>query len=231
MTERPDDDFQKTPQTAPPGWAQAPDGSWHHIGVATPGAAPAPAPTKKKKKHRFRNFVVLPIVAIVAIAAALGNGSDDSPTTDSKPASAPKAADAAPAAMGSTVTAGDFGFVVNSMKCGVASVGPDVIAEKAQGQFCLVKIAVTNNGKEPGTFNDSSQALFDSAGAKYTPSTSADISIEDNDVFLADINPGNTVSGTLAFDVPDSFTPDHLELVSGFGVMDKPATVAVRATG
>lgn len=218
MTERPDDQTPMTPQTAPPGWAQAPDGSWHHIGVLAQGAAPAPAP-KKKKKHRFRNFVVFPIILLVIIIAAVNAGSSgDSSTTSTKSASKPKAADAAPAAMGSSVTAGDFVFVVNSTKCGVASVGPDVLAEKAQGQFCLVKVAVTNNGKKPGTFNDSSQALFDSAGAKYTPSSSADIAIEGNQVFLQDINPGNTVNGTLAFDVPDSFSADHIELVSGLGV-------------
>jgi len=204
-----------------------------HRGAAQ-GAAPAPAPApkkKKKKKHRFRNFVVFPIILLVIIIAAVNAGSSgDSSTTSTKSASKPKAADAAPAAMGSSVTAGDFVFVVNSMKCGVASVGPDVLAEKAQGQFCLVKVAVTNNGKKPGTFNDSSQALFDSAGAKYTPSSSADIAIEGNQVFLQDINPGNTVNGTLAFDVPDSFSADHIELVSGLGVMDKPAKVAVSAS-
>lgn len=36
--------------------------------------------------------------------------------------------------------------------------------------------------------------------------------IEDNEVFLNEINPGNTVKGVLVFDMPKGTTPASIEL-------------------
>ena len=44
------------------------------------------------------------------------------------------------------IPAADFGFEVNGLRCGVESIGPEGMAEKAAGQFCLVDLEVTNNG-------------------------------------------------------------------------------------
>lgn len=203
----------------PPGWQ--PDPSW--------GPAPQGWPvyvTETKKTHRFRNFLGLLVllVVVIVIATQLSGGSGDN--TAGSDANAPAAVTDK---IGSTVKAGDFAFVVTSFKCGVKSVGESVVAEKAQGQFCLAALSVTNNGKDAGTLSDDAQVLFDKQGRKFSASTAADISIPDNRVLLEQINPGNTAKGTIAFDVPTSgFSADHIELKSGFGFTDTPAKVSLQ---
>ncbi|MBK5248977.1 MAG: DUF4352 domain-containing protein, partial [Actinomycetales bacterium] len=44
------------------------------------------------------------------------------------------------------------------------------------------------------------------------PNSTAGISIEGNDTFFTEINPGNTVEGTIVFDVPADAVPATLEL-------------------
>ena len=64
---------------------------------------------------------------------------------------------------------------------------------------------MTNISGQPQTLDDSSQYVYDASGRKYDAITSADIDINRagaGGVFLNDINPGNTVKGELAFDMP-----------------------------
>lgn len=52
--------------------------------------------------------------------------------------------------------------------------------------------------------SDSDQDVYDSSGRKYSADSAAGISANSsqNSVFLNDINPGNTVRGVIAFDMP-----------------------------
>jgi hypothetical protein len=60
----------------------------------------------------------------------------------------------------------------------VKRVGDSYLNEKAQGQFCLVKMRVKNVGKEPIHFSDENQALVDTKGKQYSPDDEAWIYIE-----------------------------------------------------
>ncbi len=218
----------------PAGWQ--PDPAW--------GPAPEGWPmyvTEQKKTHRLRNAFGVLVLLIVVIAVAVHAGDSSSstaapaaasggaPTAAAQNAKTPaKTAPAVAAHIGTKVTAGDFDFVVTSFTCGAKSVGGE-FGTKAQGKFCLAKMTVTNHGNSASTFDDSSQHLYDTQLREYDADSTADIYIPGDDVFLADINPGNTVHGTVAFDVPAAgFKLDHLALVSGLGVMDTPANVSVK---
>jgi hypothetical protein len=224
----------------PQGWQ--PDPAW--------GPAPQGWPlyvTEARKTHRFRNFVLLPIAAVIAIGVAVSIGRGGSSTSTTAPAGgasatppvATNAATAVAAAakktasttIGSKVSVGDFDYVVTSFKCGAKSVGGQYDGTKASGQFCLANLTVTNHGNEANTFDDDAQYLYSATGQKYSVSDDADttIEIESNANVLDQLNPGVTEKTTIAFDVPlTGFVPDHLALVSGLGIIDTPANVSVR---
>ncbi|WP_370890282.1 DUF4352 domain-containing protein [Janibacter sp. GXQ6167] len=185
---------------------------------------------------------VLIIFMCCAGGIGLGMGASDSATTDQvasdesdatstttssakKAASATKTADktaakktqaakpkAAGPALGDTVRDGKFEFVVTEVKSGVDSVGGTYLNEQAQGQFVLISISVTNVGDESQTLYDGAQKLTDDKGRTFESNSYAAIVMEDNDVWMTKINPGNTVTGTLVYDMPKGAKPVTIDL-------------------
>ena len=184
-------------------------------GPGGPGFYP-PQPPPKKKRHWVRNtFLGIAglIVLIVIIAVATGGGGSNAPAPSSAGATsaAAAAAPAAPAAVakvGSAVKDGKFQFTITSISQ-AKSVGDtaDGLGDTAQGEYTILHVTVTNIGSQAQTLDDSSQYVYDASGRKYDASTSADMDVNtpssgSDSVFLNNINPGNTVKGELAFDMP-----------------------------
>ncbi len=71
----------------------------------------------------------------------------------------------------------------------------------------LVHVTVTNIGDQAQMFDGSSQKLVDTAGREHFADTSAAIYLGDANSFLTDINPGNSVEGTVVFDAPADAVP------------------------
>jgi hypothetical protein len=61
---------------------------------------------------------------------------------------------------------------------------------------------VSNIGDSAQTLSDSSQKVRDATGREFSSDIAAAIYVKDNKVFFEEINPGNTVKGTLVFDMP-----------------------------
>ena len=142
-------------------------------------------------------------------ASSETTGSDEGDSEEPKGSEEDKAA----AGIGDPVRDGKFEFVVKNVKTGVDSVGNEILSEKAQGQFVLVDLEVSNIGDEAQIFFDSEQKLFDDKGRSFASNSSAAISIEGNaDVWLSEINPGNTKKGTIVFDMPRGAKPTSIEL-------------------
>jgi hypothetical protein len=99
---------------------------------------------------------------------------------------------------------GGLRFAVAGMRCGVRRVGTGDLAEAAAGEFCLVRVTVHNTGTEPQIIDGSAQQAVDTRGTRYRTDSDAEAFLDRlNAGFLDDdINPGRTVTGTLAFDVP-----------------------------
>ena len=77
----------------------------------------------------------------------------------------------------------------------------------------LVRVRVTNVGGEAQMFSGSSQKLRDAQGREFdADSGAAVLSVDDSESFLNTINPGNSVDGTLVFDVPKGQAPAAVEL-------------------
>ena len=75
------------------------------------------------------------------------------------------------------------------------------------------------------TFDQSAQEMLDQAGSKFSPDIEAWIVLDPNN-FLADINPGNKITGSLVFDVAKTAVPTTLTghdsvFLNGFDVLLK----------
>ncbi|MDQ0425560.1 DUF4352 domain-containing protein [Cellulomonas iranensis] len=183
---------------------------------------PDPSPAAQPRRSWFARHKILTtlgaVVVVVAVASALGGGGDDAPPASSA-ASAPAGdapADESPAStaagIGTPVRDGKFEFTVTGVEPGVTRVGDDVFGQDAQGLFLLVHVAVTNIGDEAQYFDGSSQKLTDTQGRTHSADTGAAIYLGDAQSFLNQINPGNSVQGTVVFDVPADAAPATVEL-------------------
>ena len=156
---------------------------------------------------RIRNLALL-AAPIVLLVIACGSGSH-AKSGGTVTVSTPKSA----AAVGQAVRDGKFEFTVQKLKCGVVKVGDSFLSDKAQGQFCLVTVKVTNIGKQAQTFDDSDQKAYGSNNAQFSTDSAAGLDVNENDeTFLDDINPGNSVVGVLVFDIPKTAKLAKLEL-------------------
>jgi hypothetical protein len=153
--------------------------------------------------------IIIAVVAVTCVGAAVlsmlfsraslnaNHGSPDLRSTDQV------------AGLNDPARDGKFEFTVTNIECGRTTIGP----REAQGQFCLVSVTVKNVGDEARMFTSGSQYAFNAAGQKYDADTTAALYLEGNSrSFLEDINPGNTVNGTLVFDIPADASIVRLEL-------------------
>jgi hypothetical protein len=151
-------------------------------------------------------------LVVLIIGIALGSGSSNTSGTPASSSSTQAASrSAAPSAaaprIGDKVRDGKFQFVVTKIShaksVGDTSVG---LGDTAQGEYLILSLKVTNIGNEGQTLDDAAQYVYDSAGRKYTASSAADIDLSgpngSGSTWFQDINPGNTVHGKIAFDMP-----------------------------
>jgi hypothetical protein len=183
---------------------------------------PDPAPAPQPRRSWFARHKILTtlgaVVVVVVVASALGGRGDDAPPAS--PAASAPAGDApaeespasAAAGIGTPVRDGKFEFTVTGVEPGVARIGDDMFGQDAQGQFLLVHVTVTNIGEEAQYFDGSSQKLTDAQGRTHSADTGAAIYLGDAQSFLNQINPGNSVQGTVVFDVPADAAPASVEL-------------------
>ena len=180
-----------------------------------------PIPPAPKAGWSTRRKVVVGIVVgfiLLIIGAGMGGADQQAPTAaqagTKKPATeAPTTAphDKVPG-IGDPASDGQFTFIVQSVKCGESSIGSGLFAEDAQGEYCLVNMKVRNTGDVSQMMDSSNQFMF--IGKKeYTPSSDAVLALDESEnFFLEEINPGNSVEGVMAFDIPKGGKPDRLEL-------------------
>lgn len=152
-------------------------------------------------------LIVLIFCGIGVLSAMISNG---------KPSESAK--QTAPSPIGATVSDAGFNFVVNSFKCGENEIttGEGLVSRAtAQGQFCRLNITVTNTGNTASRIRAYSQYLFNAKEQRFeydahATSTAAGnyMGAEIND----DINPGNSVTADIVFDVPVGDIPTIAEL-------------------
>jgi hypothetical protein len=190
--------------------------------TAQPGGAPAqPEPPKKSKKTLY---IVLGIVALFILlcggcgAMVLGGANEVAKEVDKAIASAEASpSEEAPAAIVSGLNKpardGNFQFTVKKVQCGVNKVGDQYLKKTAQGQYCVVTVTVKNVKNEPQTLSDTDQVAYVGT-ASYHADSEAGMYANNNqtNVLFNEINPGNSVTGKMLFDIPKGKKLTKLEL-------------------
>ena len=112
---------------------------------------------------------------------------------------------------------GDVEFTVTKVERHVTTAGSGFMAERAQGEYTLVHLTARNIGSSSQSLSDNDQVAYTADGTQYSVDGSAGIALDNNDLgWGADINPGNQVTGVLAFDTPPGVKLTELELHDGF---------------
>lgn len=137
-------------------------------------------------------------------------GSAQEEEAEDKDEAQPAAADTAPG-IGDTVTVGDFEVVVTGLRTGITYVGSEGWGEAPQGQFVTVDVEVTNTGTSAEYFWEDEQKLIDDQGREHSTSSSSYL-LDENHLWLTEVNPGNTARGSLLYDIPADAEPIGMTL-------------------
>ena len=188
--------------------------------MTNPAAPPPyqPPPVPPKKKRRKWPWVLLGIVVVIILIAALSGGGESSDSDTSAGSSGATAAakkDEGAAGLNTPVRDGKFEFTVTGVEKGLDSVGDNpYLAKKAQGQFVVVSVTVKNTSSKPQGFSTDAQKLLDTQGRSFTNDSAAQLALSEDPstAIYGDINPGNSVSAKLVFDMPADAAPATIEL-------------------
>lgn len=168
--------------------------------------------TKQQKNWFMRHKVLTVIGAFIVIAiisSAAGGGKDKTASTGSNSTKKTSVAK-----VGEAANDGKFEFTVSSIECGKTSVGANqYLTKTAQGQYCLLNVSVKNVGDQAQSLLSSNQFLLNASGQKYSADDMATIYNAPNGTsWYNDINPGNSVTGAIVFDIPKDQTAATAEL-------------------
>lgn len=192
-----------------------------------PAVAPVPPPVVyvRAPRRRWGLVVALLLLSFAAGAAvavttssalrdAIGLGPDPTtPPPSESPTPSPTPTTPPPPGVGDPVQDGTFEFRVVDLSCGHEAVRWGLLRESADGQYCLVGVAVTNTGELPALFIDRAQYLVASDGSRHRADTTAGvIANEGISVWASLVLPDRTAAGTLVFDIPSGTTAAVVEL-------------------
>ena len=118
-----------------------------------------------------------------------------------------------PSTVGKTVRDGQFAFTVTGVECGITPVGTsEFLTKNPQGQYCRVSLTVENIGHKAQKMFADNQYLFDTNGRRFSADSTANLYDDSSKLVFEEINPGNSATGHIYFDVPTGITLGKLEL-------------------
>jgi hypothetical protein len=163
-------------------------------------------------------LLVLVVIYTVFIHKAdtvqVGSSSTSAKTTSkspSGPSTSGSATESAPPISGTgQATDGSFTFVVTGVESAPTVTDPTnaYVSKTAQGEYVIVHLTVMNTGQAGQTYLSTLQKL--KAGANtYGPDDEASFYLGHA---VEEVNPGNQLDTSVAFDVPPGTVPDFVEL-------------------
>ena len=99
-----------------------------------------------------------------------------------------------------------------------ASTGIEGAKYSPQGSFVVVKVSIQNNQKDAITVSDASFKLLDKDKREFTSSTEGTMGLamaQKKTLMFSTVNPGNTVEGYIAYDVPKGLKGFTMEATGG----------------
>ena len=181
--------------------------------------------TGNKKSNRLKRHpkwsVAIVIIVILVIIGSIGgnnttNQTSTKTTSNTSTSSSSKSAPASTTAMpkiNQQANDGKLGFTITSFKCGVSEISqPDNTdyTDSTGAPYCLMNVSVKGVSTVSQNFDSSSQYVLDSGGKQYSVDSDATITANASSSTCMEyptVNPGVTLTCTLAFDIPSSATP------------------------
>lgn len=159
-------------------------------------------------------LLLFTVLFFMSLASGVNEVAKNGSTNNSGSSTSTKNGAKSIAKLNEAATDGKFEFTVTSLECGKSSVGNNpYLTKEAQGQFCLLNITVKNTGNESQSLFSSNQFVYNATGQKFKADDIATTYMSpDGSTWYSDINPGNSVSGTIVFDLPKDQTPVTAEL-------------------
>jgi Domain of unknown function (DUF4352) len=166
-------------------------------------------------RHKIMTGILV-LIAIGVVASAAGGGKDKTSTSSNNSSSSKAKTESKPAAakIGTAVRDGKFEFTVTSIECGKTSVGSNpYLTKTAQGQYCLLNMTVKNIGDKAQSLFSANQKVLNASGQEFSADDVATTyQAPEGSTWYSNINPGNSVTGAVVFDVPKDQTPATAEL-------------------
>ncbi|HUD06023.1 MAG TPA: DUF4352 domain-containing protein [Candidatus Saccharimonadales bacterium] len=181
---------------------------------------------KDKSGNWFGRHKILTVigglVVLIIIGAAIG-GNKKTPSSN-QAASNTSSSTKSTATTASTPTLnqqandGKFGFTITSFQCNVSQIEqPDDTdyVVTAGAPYCEMNLSVKDVSTVAQTFDSDSQYVYGPSGNQYSVDDTATIAANNTSSNCMEdptVNPGVTITCTLAFDVPGSVTPSYAML-------------------
>ena len=124
----------------------------------------------------------------------------------------PQEVEQEPPTIGDEAKDGDFTFVVTAVEDGPAIIGDADFGIEPQGKFVFVTMTVTNHSDAPGSLFGDNQYLIDTEGRRASADGEAAIYLDEAQSLYGEINPGNSLSGIVVFDISVDAVPAGVEL-------------------
>jgi hypothetical protein len=178
--------------------------------------------SKDKSGNWFKKHKILTVIGVLVVLAIIGAAAGGNKSTTTNSASSSSNKSTAPSQSTTTATTakinepandGKFSFTITSFDCGQTQITqPDdsYQTSQAQGQFCIMNLSVKNIGSVAQSFDASSQYIYDNTGKQYSYSSDATITANPTSSQFSvyeTVNPGNTVTGIVVFDIPKAIIP------------------------
>ena len=163
----------------------------------------------------FRRTALITATAAITAGLALTGCSTGGTTAAGGAPATSASAPAAPkdAGLNTPVTVGSFEYTVTGSKDVGNTVGPSPLTKTAQGTFIQVDLSVKNVGNSSATFLSNYVKLVDGTGKTYDADPTATLYASPNQsAWVAAINPGNSLTGPVLFDVPAGTTAAKVQV-------------------
>ena len=164
--------------------------------------AKAQRPWYKKKRWIFSIGLIL---LIAAAAGGSSGGTEDSQNAGSG-GNGDKSSEgkAKPGRVGEALENAGTTYKVTNVRTTKTIGDPDLGGARADGEFVIVSLELTNNKDETKTFTDASAKIRTADGKEYETSDETLIAFGEEGLLLKDIQPDLTTRGKLAFELPPS---------------------------
>lgn len=160
---------------------------------------------KKLMKTVFIGIGILILLGILANACGSKDTGNPSGTGNTSPATTKTDAKTP---LSNEGVSSDVKIVVNGMETKEQLGDNQYSKVKANGIFKVVKVTLTNNQKDAITIDSNSFKLVDNKGREFTYSIEGQTALETSlgetgsTFFFKQLNPGLSITGQIAFDVP-----------------------------